>query len=236
MAIDLEKSGLFTAGQCDNFASVLVKSRSSSAFSSELKDFIAPVPKHVANCGISLDKLVNGGDHATLAEALVVHSLDALTYTVVITNVGRIPLTISALSDSLYSAFPASCSQQVGSVLAAGASFTCTYQMAADGDRHNMAAVTAVDVTNHPFSAQDGTFVEMISPATTVKPAVPHHDVLRPEPAVPETEVLGLELTRPATLPVTGFPIGNVALFAGVLVILGYTLRRNLKRRSSSST
>lgn len=328
MAINLEKSGIFTAGTCNNFASVFVKSRSSSSFQSELKDFIAPVPKRIGSCGISLDKLVNGADHATLDEALLVHSLDNLTYTVVITNIGDVPLKITVLSDSLYSAFAASCSQGIGSILAGGASFTCTYQMAAAGDRHNVAAVTAVDVVDKPFSDDDGTYVDMISPAITiVKTAAPkvasigavvtftylvtntgdtalspvnvtddilgvigsvgtlapgesttlsktmtvttatktHNigtavgtDILdkkvtatEPEditivvpapvvpavvvPPAPKTEVLGVQVTQPAALPRTGFPVRELSLFAGLLVILGSALHRTVNRRSKNA-
>jgi hypothetical protein len=64
MAINLEEAGIFTAGQCDNFASVFTKGRSSSAEgqTSELKDFIAPIPQHVANCGaLAVSKTVVGG-------------------------------------------------------------------------------------------------------------------------------------------------------------------------------
>lgn len=64
MAINLEKAGIFKAGRCDNFASVFTKGRSSSAEAqnSELKDFIAPVPQHVANCGaLTVSKTVVGG-------------------------------------------------------------------------------------------------------------------------------------------------------------------------------
>jgi uncharacterized repeat protein (TIGR01451 family) len=118
--------------------------------------------------GISLDKKVNGGDHASAADALLGHAGDPLTYTVVITNTGQVPLTITSLSDSLYAGFAASCSQGVGSVLAAGASFTCTYRMAAVDDAHNVAAVDAVDRLNRPVTDSDGTFVDVIHPAISI--------------------------------------------------------------------
>ena len=118
--------------------------------------------------GISLDKKVNGGDHASAGDALLAHGGDPLTYTVVITNTGQVPLTITTLSDSLYAGFAASCSQGVGSVLAAGASFTCTYRMAADGDAHNVAAVDAVDRLNRPVTDSDDTFVDVIHPAISI--------------------------------------------------------------------
>ncbi len=263
--------------------------------------------------------MVNDGDHATLEEALLVHSLDELTYTVVITNIGDVALTITVLTDSLFPDFPASCTQGVGSTLASGASFTCTYEAAAAGDRHNVAFVTGVDVLQKPFSAEDGTFVNMITPAITiVKTAEPKiaapgdvvtfsylvtntgdtalhnvtvtddilgavgsvaslapgesvtltktmvaaansatHNVgtavgtdildkqvtasepedisiVVPAPILP-AEVLGIQVTQPATLPRTGFPVSGLSLFAAALVILGSTLRRSVNRRPKST-
>jgi hypothetical protein len=49
-AIDLTKSGAFPPG-CENFGSAFVKSRSSASFTAELKDFIAPIPVNISNCG-----------------------------------------------------------------------------------------------------------------------------------------------------------------------------------------
>jgi uncharacterized repeat protein (TIGR01451 family) len=48
--INLEASGIFEAGVCRIFGSTYLKSRSSDAFTSELKDFIAPIPATVTNC------------------------------------------------------------------------------------------------------------------------------------------------------------------------------------------
>jgi Prealbumin-like fold domain len=50
-AVNMEAAGLFTQGACESFASAYVKSRSSTAFTSEIKDFIAPVPVSIRNCG-----------------------------------------------------------------------------------------------------------------------------------------------------------------------------------------
>ncbi|MGH8976007.1 MAG: DUF7507 domain-containing protein, partial [Acidimicrobiia bacterium] len=118
--------------------------------------------------GISLDKKVNGGDHATSADALIVHPADALTYTVTITNTGQVPLTITGLSDSLFAGFAASCPQGVGSVLAAGASFTCTYKGGAAGDDHNVASVNAADGLGRSVTDSDETFVDVIHPAISI--------------------------------------------------------------------
>ncbi len=50
--IDLEGSGIFSGGVCERFGFATLKSRSSgNSFTSELKDFIAPVPVNITNCG-----------------------------------------------------------------------------------------------------------------------------------------------------------------------------------------
>ncbi len=49
-AINLTDAGVFPAGTCEAFGSTFVKSRSSSSFGAELKDFIAPVPVDISNC------------------------------------------------------------------------------------------------------------------------------------------------------------------------------------------
>jgi uncharacterized repeat protein (TIGR01451 family) len=118
--------------------------------------------------GLTLDKKVNGGDHATSGDALLAHNADALTYTVVITNNGQVPLTLMAMSDSLYAALIAACPQAVGSTLAAGAAFTCTYTVGASGDAHNVASVSAVDGLGRSLTASDGTYVDVINPAITI--------------------------------------------------------------------
>src|SRR5215469_6846692 len=50
-AIDLTKAGVFPPGTCSAFGSAFVKSRSSASFSAEVKDFIAPIPVSISNCG-----------------------------------------------------------------------------------------------------------------------------------------------------------------------------------------
>src|SRR5207247_198583 len=51
LAIDLNAAGIFQSGTCESFASAYLKSRSSDSFSSALKDFVAPAPVNVTNCG-----------------------------------------------------------------------------------------------------------------------------------------------------------------------------------------
>jgi len=50
-AINLTAANVFPPGQCVNFASAYLKSRSSSSFNAELKDFIAPASASISNCG-----------------------------------------------------------------------------------------------------------------------------------------------------------------------------------------
>jgi hypothetical protein len=50
-AIDLTKAGVFPPGICETFGSAFVKSRSSASFTAEAKDFIAPIPINISNCG-----------------------------------------------------------------------------------------------------------------------------------------------------------------------------------------
>lgn len=57
--INLTDSGVFTPGVCQHFGSAYLKSRSSgNSFTSELKDFIAPIPVNISNCGQIIIKKV----------------------------------------------------------------------------------------------------------------------------------------------------------------------------------
>jgi hypothetical protein len=50
-AVNLTASGVFPAGTCEAFGSVFLKSRSSASFPAEVKDFVAPQPVNISNCG-----------------------------------------------------------------------------------------------------------------------------------------------------------------------------------------
>ena len=50
-AINLTGAGVFPPGVCEAFGSVFLKSRSSASFTAEVKDFVAPVPVNISNCG-----------------------------------------------------------------------------------------------------------------------------------------------------------------------------------------
>ena len=49
MSLDLDF--IFDPGTCESFGSTMLKSRSSDSFTSQLKDFIRPVPVNITNCG-----------------------------------------------------------------------------------------------------------------------------------------------------------------------------------------
>jgi Prealbumin-like fold domain len=50
-AIDLTTAGVFNSSTCEAFGSTFVRSRSSASFTAEIKDFIAPIPVNITNCG-----------------------------------------------------------------------------------------------------------------------------------------------------------------------------------------
>lgn len=57
--INLTGSGIFPPGVCEHFGSATLKSRSSgNSFTSELKDFIAPIQVNISNCGRLIIKKV----------------------------------------------------------------------------------------------------------------------------------------------------------------------------------
>ncbi len=61
-AINLTASGVF-GSTCEAFASAFLKSRSSASFPAEVKDFIAPRPVSISNCGtITIHKITENGD------------------------------------------------------------------------------------------------------------------------------------------------------------------------------
>jgi Prealbumin-like fold domain len=47
----LDLDFVFQSGKCDSFGSAFLKSRASDSFTSQLKDFIKPVPVNITNCG-----------------------------------------------------------------------------------------------------------------------------------------------------------------------------------------
>ena len=49
-SIDLTASGIVPAGACEGFSSAYVKSRGSTSFNAEIKDFVAPQHVNIATC------------------------------------------------------------------------------------------------------------------------------------------------------------------------------------------
>ncbi len=117
--------------------------------------------------GITIDKKVNGADHASLGDALLAHVGDTLTYTVVVTNNGQVPLQISALSDSLAPNFATAC-PHIDSILDPDDSFTCTYTVTAASDAHNLVSVTGTDDLDRSVTASDSTYVDVIHPGVSI--------------------------------------------------------------------
>jgi hypothetical protein len=62
-AVNLTGAGVFPPGTCRAFGSAFLKSRSSASFPAEVKDFVAPQPVNVSNCGrIIIHKVTENGD------------------------------------------------------------------------------------------------------------------------------------------------------------------------------
>jgi hypothetical protein len=50
-AVNLTAAGVFPEGTCEALGSAFLKSRSSASFPAEVKDFVAPQPVNISNCG-----------------------------------------------------------------------------------------------------------------------------------------------------------------------------------------
>jgi hypothetical protein len=62
-AVNLTTAGVFPPHTCEAFGSAFLKSRSSASFPAEVKDFIAPQPVNISNCGtINIHKVTQNGD------------------------------------------------------------------------------------------------------------------------------------------------------------------------------
>ena len=165
--------------------------------------------------GITLDKKVNGQDHASIGDALLAHVGDTLTYTVVVTNNGQVPLTIDTLSDPVAAGFAAAC-PHLGSVLDVGDSFTCTYTVTATVDTKNVASVKGVDDLDRSVTASDSTYVDVIHPGVTVvKTANPTN------PKVGETVTFSYVVTNTGDTVLTDLKVtDDVLLEVGTIASL----------------
>ena len=115
---------------------------------------------------IQIVKTVNGEDEIT------VHEGDALTYDLVITNIGDTPLTITSLVDKANGsnmALSDDCAGLVGEVLAVGASVDCSYDATAtELDVHNVATVVGRDELGGEDDDEDDAHVAVLSPAIDI--------------------------------------------------------------------
>ena len=69
-AINLTGSGIFPPGTCEALNTAFVRSRSSASFTAEIKDFIAPIPVNISNCGaFAISKVSSKAGGAPLAGA-----------------------------------------------------------------------------------------------------------------------------------------------------------------------
>jgi Prealbumin-like fold domain len=64
-AVNLTDSGILPPGTCESFGSAYLKSRSSDQFTAALKDFIAPIPVTIQNCGNIIIRKQTDPDGAT---------------------------------------------------------------------------------------------------------------------------------------------------------------------------
>src|SRR5262245_19190551 len=64
-AINLTDAGVFPPGTCEAFGDAYIKSRSSVSFTSEIKDFIAPIPINISNCATVIIRKQTNPDGAT---------------------------------------------------------------------------------------------------------------------------------------------------------------------------
>jgi hypothetical protein len=62
-AIDLTASNILPPGTCAGFGRAYLKSRASDSFTAEVKDFIAPIPVNINNCGtVNIHKVDDAGN------------------------------------------------------------------------------------------------------------------------------------------------------------------------------
>jgi hypothetical protein len=82
--INLTAAGVFPAGVCEAFGSTFVKSRSSSSFTAEVKDFIAPQAVNISNCGsITVNKVTQNAPNATQQFGYTTGNLTPSTFSLV---------------------------------------------------------------------------------------------------------------------------------------------------------
>jgi uncharacterized repeat protein (TIGR01451 family) len=98
-SINLTDTNVFPPDQCLDFGGAFVKSRSSTSFSAEMKDFIAPIPVNIDNCpDVVVHKTV--GTTGT-SQVGTIEAGDTVVFTLVVTNAGMGTAHNVVLSDIL---------------------------------------------------------------------------------------------------------------------------------------
>lgn len=138
-AINLTTAGVFTAGSCESFGSVFLKSRSSSSFPAEIKDFVAPISVHISNCGevrITKDADIDDGtvfDYTTTNSLAADFTLlDGATKT--ITSVPTGTYSVSESAETGWTLDHITCTATgTGSSIGTTTNPTANFTVAADG-------------------------------------------------------------------------------------------------------
>jgi len=98
-AINLTAAGLLPPGACKGFATSFVKSRSSTSFTSELKDFVRPIPTNINTCLYKVITFVCDQTTGQLHQSTV--TLDGVTkQSATVLPSGLTESTLCGLSDS----------------------------------------------------------------------------------------------------------------------------------------
>jgi len=165
-AINLTCAGIVPPNACEPFASMYVKSRSSTAFTSEIKDFIAPISVRGSNCGkLTIIKHTDPGDldqdfgYTTTGglspstftlndhgvDTQVYTALQAGTYTV---TEGADPVGFAFESLTCVGAGGSVSGETATAVIVGGSDITCTYV-----NQQQLGAIRVVKTRKH---AADG--------------------------------------------------------------------------------
>jgi hypothetical protein len=169
-AINLTKAGVFPAGTCKAFGSAFLKSRSSASFPAEVKDFIAPIPVNIRNCGSITIRKVTVNDPGTTS----------FSYS---TTGGLTPSTFSLTGGARrdYNDVAAGGYSVTEGALSAGwslASLTCT--ASGTGTTASTSGATAT-ITMKPGGAVDCTYTNRFKnrpTVSTVQHLIPNDDFI----------------------------------------------------------
>jgi hypothetical protein len=162
-AINLTTSGVFPSGTCSAFGSVFLKSRSSASFPAEVKDFVAPQPVNISNCGTIVIRKVTvpspdptttnfaftlTGGPSALNKSFGLHNGESNTTQNVVVGSGYVAAETVPTNWLLQSATCDNGSPVTNISVAAGTTTTCTFT--------NVLQTGAIKVTKTRKHAADG--------------------------------------------------------------------------------